>query len=387
MNVIITISSLLPQSGGTSRTSTQLCAALAPLGVKVDLLSLDYGLRHGTPLLPRSDLVTTHLLPCHYSRPLRLIWAPQYRRALATRARQLAPALIHDNGVWQTTNHAAARVARQLDIPLIISPRGMLEPWAMQYKSWKKAPAWHLYQQRDLRTARVLHATSDMEALSLRALGLRQPIAVIPNGVETPPDAGTEKPRTGPRTALFLARVHPVKGLLNLVKAWSQLRPSGWRAVIAGPDEGGHRAEVEAAVQAAGLAGQFLFAGPVEGRAKWDLFHGADLFVLPTFSENFGVAIAEALACGVPVITTKGAPWQVLRSHQCGWWVEIGAEPLAEALQAAMGLPEAERRAMGHRGRGLVAQHYLWPGVAARMLEVYRWMLGRGSRPDCVVLN
>src|ERR1051325_6040191 len=179
VNVIVTISSLLPESGGTSRTSTQLCAALAPLGVRVDLLSLDYGLRYGTPLLPRSDLVQTHLLPCRYSRQFRLIWAPQYRRALATRARELAPGLIHDNGVWQTTNHAAAQVARKLDVPLIISPRGMLEPWAMQYKSWKKTPAWHLYQRRDLRTARVLHATSEMEALSLRSLGLRQPIAVI----------------------------------------------------------------------------------------------------------------------------------------------------------------------------------------------------------------
>jgi len=294
MNVIVTISSLLPESGGTSRASTQLCSALAPLGVNIELLSLDYGSRQGTPLLPPAELVNTRLLPCHYSRRLRLLWAPQYKRALTAQARELRGGLIHDNGVWQTTNHVAALVARKFNLPLIVSPHGMLEPWAMRYKSWKKRPAWDFYQKRDLQTACLLHATSAMEARSLRALGLRQPIAIIPHGVETPPPPGAPAPRHGPRTALFLSRVHPGKGLLHLVEAWSQLRPAGWRVVIAGPDEDGHCAAVRAAVRAAQLDEVFTFTGPVEGQSKWELYRQADVFVLPTFSENFGVVVDTA---------------------------------------------------------------------------------------------
>jgi len=384
MSVIVTISSLLPESGGTSRASTQLCTALAPLGVNVQLLSLHYGGGQRAPLLPPAELVKTCLLPCHYSRHLRVVWAPQYRRVLTTQAGQLCHGLIHDNGVWQTTNHVTAQVATRCQVPLIISPHGMLEPWALRHKSWKKKPAWRLYQHRDLQSARLLHATSAMEAESLRALGLRQPIAVIPNGVEAPPLPDKPAPSEGPRTALFLSRVHPKKGLLNLVKAWSQVRPAGWRVVIAGPDEDGHRAEVQAAVRAAELAEAFTFAGTVEGRAKWDLYHQAEFFVLPTFSENFGMAVAEALACGVPVITTKNAPWAELVSHRCGWWVDAGVEPLARALEAATALSSAERREMGARGRQLVAGRYSWSKIATEMHAVYQWVLGSAGKPSCV---
>ena len=384
MNVIVTISSLLPESGGTSRASTQLCSALAPLGVKIELLSLDYGHQQGTPLLPPAGLVTTRLLPCHYSRRLRLLWAPQYKRALAAEARELRGGLIHDNGVWQTTNHVAALVARKFNVPLIISPHGMLEPWAMRYKSWKKKPAWGFYQKRDLETACLLHATSAMEARSLRALGLRQPIAIIPHGVETPPPAAAPTQRHGPRTALFLSRVHPKKGLLHLVEAWSRLRPDGWRVVIAGPDEDGHCALVRAAVRAARLDDVFTFTGPVEGRSKWDLYRQADLFVLPTFSENFGVVVAEALACGVPVITTKSAPWGELLSHRCGWWVDVGTAPLEDALCEATALSDAERSELGENGRRLVLERYAWSRVATDMRAVYQWVLGGASQPACV---
>jgi glycosyltransferase involved in cell wall biosynthesis len=188
------------------------------------------------------------------------------------------------------------------------------------------------------------------------------------------------------RRVLFLSRVHPVKGILNLLHAWAAVMPKGWRLKIAGPDEGGHLAEVIALARALGIDQMVEFLGEVDGEAKRQAYLEADLFVLPTFSENFGVVVAEALAHGVPVITTRGAPWADLQTHACGWWVDIGVEPLVMALREAMALRDDERQAMGARGREY-AQRYDWDGIAQKTIDVYRWLLGDGSMPDAVQLN
>jgi glycosyltransferase involved in cell wall biosynthesis len=296
--------------------------------------------------------------------------------------------VIHDHGLWLPTNHAAAATAQRLGIPLIVSPRGMLEPWAWRYKAWKKSLAWRLYQRRDLEGAAAFCCTSEMEGRNLRALGFRQPIAVIPNGVDLPPLECTSRcPSGGPsaeRIALFLSRLHPKKGLLDLVKAWSIVRPAGWRVVIAGPDERGHRREVEAAISRAGLESVFAFAGPAADCEKSALFRQADLFVLPTLSENFGVVVAEALAHGVPVITTKAAPWQCLERDGGGWWIDGGPAPLADALRAATALSDAERAVIGARGRAIVEARCSWTRIADQMLDFYGWVAGSGGQPDCL---
>jgi glycosyltransferase involved in cell wall biosynthesis len=185
------------------------------------------------------------------------------------------------------------------------------------------------------------------------------------------------------RVALFLSRVHPKKGLLELVRAWAQVAPEGWRLEIAGPDEGGHWDEVARLVAELHLGDFVRYHGAVEGDRKTALFRRADLFVLPTFSENFGVVVAEALASGVPVITTRSAPWADLESHRCGWWIDVGVEPLAAALRAAMGLSDDERRAMGERGRHYV-RRYDWDEIARQTLALYRWLLGHDDRPEFV---
>jgi glycosyltransferase involved in cell wall biosynthesis len=262
----------------------------------------------------------------------------------------------------------------------------MLMPWSIRTKAWRKRLAWRIYQRRDVLAARVLHATSPDEARGLRQLGLGRPIAVIPNGVSLPPAVEARPRAGGPRTVLFLSRIIRNKGLLDLVAAWASLRPAGWRVVVAGPDEQGHRADVEAAVRDAGLSEVVEFVGPVEGDAKWELLRRADLFVLPTRGENFGLVIAEALGCGVPVVTTKGAPWEDLVTHRCGWWVDLGVEPLAAALREALALEDEERSEMGDRGRELVEGRFSWPGVAERMASVYRWVLSGGPPPDCVMI-
>jgi glycosyltransferase involved in cell wall biosynthesis len=155
--------------------------------------------------------------------------------------------------------------------------------------------------------------------------------------------------------------------------------------VVCGPDECGHTEQVKRAVAEAGLSGEFEFKSLVNGVEKEALYASADLFVLPTFSENFGIAVAEALAAGVPVITTTGAPWEELRTRQCGWWIDIGVEPLAVAMREATLLSDQERYEMGQRGRRLVEEKYAWPQIGRDMLAVYQWVLGQGPQPECVI--
>lgn len=393
MKIVLTIADLQPESGGTSRSASALATAMAELGVEVELVALEYGGGGSAPMVPPQPVQTT-LVPCRGTFAKKFRRSPGFEAALRKSCAVQKPLLLHDNGLWLPTNHMAARVARGMQIPFIISTRGMLTPWAMRFHGFKKRMAWLLYQRRDLQSAQVLHATSSQEAEELRALGLTQPVAVIPNGVTLPPEVrksgansepSTLNPQPKTRTALFLSRIHPKKGLLDLVEAWREVKPVGWRMVVAGGDEMGHLGDVKAKVSRLKLENEFAFIGPVEDGAKWDLYRSADLFVLPTQSENFGIVIAEALACNLPVITTRGTPWEELRQRQCGWWVEVGAGPLAEALNEAVRLPEEERRAMGLRGRKLVEENYTWPAAAKKMGAVYQWMLGLGDKPECVV--
>lgn len=287
--------------------------------------------------------------------------------------------LIHDHGVWLPTNHHVARSAKERGIPRMVSPRGMLEPWALNHKKWKKWIAWWLYQQRDLKSATALHATADSEAHQFKRLGLRKPIHIIPNGVDVcgKLESGIGRSGAGRKTALFLSRIQSKKGLPMLVEAWAKVLPQGWRMRVIGPDEDGHRAEVQAIAFKAGIAADWSFEGPLEAFQKAEAFASADVFILPTFSENFGIVVAEALAAGVPVITTTGAPWSGLVETGSGWWVEPTSDALAAALADACTRDAAVLRKMGGRGREWMLRDFTWGSVASRMIRAYDDMLSR----------
>ncbi len=369
-----TVGSLSPGTGGPSRSVPALCAALQAAGANVHLLAAS-----GSPAdlepLPASLRLRTSIAS-HHGRP-------GFRRLLATTLASLSAAAVHDHGIWLPTNHLAARQARRLGRPRIVSVRGMLDPASRGHRSWRKNLAWLFYQRRDLESAAVLHSTSEREARHLRAAGLEQPIAIIPNGIALPPVPARHQRR--PRTALFLGRLHPIKGLPRWIEAWAAVRPAGWRMVIAGPDHRGHRSTLEGAVAGAGLAGDCHFTGELDERRKQAALEQAELLVLPSDGESFGMAVAEALASGLPVITTHGTPWREVEQRGCGWWVEPTAESLAEALAVAATLDRGELAAMGARGRQLIEERYSWPALARRMLAVYAWVLGvRAEPPDSV---
>ncbi len=346
--------SLLPAYGGPAYSVSRLAMALAEAGVHVGLWAPDQSAAT-TPFLPAESPV---------------------QRLTGTEAEAMdsfgSADVLHDNGIWRPHNHRLAELAERRNIPRVVSTRGMLEPWAMNHKRWKKHLAWWLYQRRDLQRARCHHTTADVEASNVRRLGLGVPVRVIPNGVDMPEiDPKARGIEGGKRTALFLGRIYPVKGLPMLVEAWAQARPEGWILRIVGPDEAGHRAEVEQAVAAAGLCEIVSFVGPLEGQAKASAFYDAELFVLPTHSESFGMVIAEALAHGLPVLTTTGAPWPMLRERGCGWWVAPTVDDIADGLRQATSLESAALRAMGAQGRALVAAEFGWERVAKQFMRIY----------------
>jgi glycosyltransferase involved in cell wall biosynthesis len=346
------------------------------------MFSLHYGDGYAVPEIPPS--VQTTFVPCAGGWSRRLQWTSKFKTRLIYRCAEARPDILHDTGLWLLTNHAAAQVSAQLKLPRVVSPRGMLSDWSLRHKNWKKKLAWLLYQRRDLEEAKVLHATSPAEAAEFRALGLGQPVAVIPNGVELPPPAPPAA-RGERRTVLFLSRLHPKKGLAEMVQAWAKVKPAGWRAVVAGAGEPGFVAGIQELVRSLGLQNDFEFKGAVSNENKWEYYRQADVFILPSHSENFGIVVAEALACGVPVIATRQTPWEELATHRCGWWCQGGADGLADALREALQTPSTALQEMGARGRQLVESKYAWAGVAARMLEVYRWMLAEQGKPECVL--
>lgn len=283
--------------------------------------------------------------------------------------------LVHVHSNWTFPVWWAGRCARRAGKPLVMSPHGCLDPVRLAHSAWKKRLA-GFFDRRALRRATAIHATSAVEREWIEQyIGGGQRIAVVPIGVEIPPLATSAKPADRTRQVLFLGRLHPLKGLDVLLDAWRVAGGSvpefgRWQLMIAGPDEQGTRAALERQARRDGLS-NVRFTGPLYGEHKARALAGADLFVLPSRSENFGIVAAEALAAGVPVITTKGTPWREIHGS-CGWWVDVAADPLASALREAMNLGDDERAAMGERGRSLVEAKYRWASVGRALAELYR---------------
>jgi glycosyltransferase involved in cell wall biosynthesis len=235
----------------------------------------------------------------------------------------------------------------------------------------------------------MLHATSEVELQEIRAQGFTAPVAVVPNGIDLPNMRYVEKISvTGKRTLLFLSRIHPTKGLDRLLLAWAQLesRHPQWSLIIAGRGEPMYVQEIQALVATLGVQ-RVTFPGPLYGEAKTQAYFAADLFVLPTHSENFGMVVAEALAHGCPAVVSRGAPWSGLDEEGCGWWVSNTVATLTASLDLAMQLPSVQLNQMGLCGRAWMERDFGWNAIGKKMHESYQWLLGGGNCPTWIMVD
>lgn len=300
--------------------------------------------------------------------------------------------IIYIHGIWTAVSYWGLSLAVNRSIKCMLHIHGMLLPYALMNKPLKKKLGFLIYQKRLINNASVLISTSYDEYRNIRKLGFTNPIFNSFNGIDpidpTFFNVNTQyKKEGGFKTVLFLSRIHPMKGILNLIEAWDLVSPNNWRLLLAGPDSYGHLAEVMNLVKKYNLSKSISYVGEINGpQEKAKIFLSADIFILPSRSENFGNVIAESLAYGVPVITTKGAPWADLETYKCGWWVDYGVKPLAEALVSAISLEDCDRFEMGQRGQQLVKK-FDWSLVSTNISLVYAWLLFGGQIPDCISLE
>lgn len=307
-----------------------------------------------------------------------------YSRALARRSRDLVAGVdvVHGHGLYVGTNFLLGREARRQGRSLVYHAHGFFEPWILRRSRGKKWLVHWLFENANFRQVKLWRALTLKEADQIRAQGIKAPIVVAPNGLdmdEFPEPANRQSPIATPRIPaltkqrarmLFLGRIHPKKGLDLLLSAWAQARRPGWdwELVIAGPDEGGHEAEIRSLASTLGLADDVHFTGPVQGATKNALLHSADLFALTSYSEGFSMALLEAMACGIPVAATNSCNFPEISSAAAGWECEATLDAVSAMLRQALGTSDEERRQRGSNGRNLVASRYSWSRVVSTLV-------------------
>ncbi|HVA80760.1 MAG TPA: glycosyltransferase [Candidatus Binataceae bacterium] len=385
MRALHVVAALDAARGGPSYSVPRLCRALSEAGAEVTMLSVRGA--DAPPSGQNGNLYCDSRFHWDYARTP-VVKSLRYSSALGRTLNDEASrtAIIHNHGLWLMPNVQAGRVATRTGKPLVVSPRGMLAPAALEFSRWKKRAFWALFQGPSIRHVACLHATSEQEYEEIRSFGLSRPVAIISNGIDIPDAAAfSDASMSGERTVLSLGRLHPKKALDRLLHAWARVEGGhpDWRLRIAGPPERGYDDELRGLSHRLGLR-RVAIEGPLYGEAKSAAYREADLFVLSSLNENFGLTVAEALAAGTPVVSTKGAPWSGLDVQGCGWWVEHGVNSFTAALDRAMAMPRDALAAMGARGRTWMIRDFSWEPIARDMLAVYRWLAVREEIPSIV---
>ena len=373
MKILSFVSSLDLSSGGPSRSVPMLVKGLAELGVDITLMTI------------RSENMNIHAIEGTTAK-LKVLSPSFSRKEIAKYLADERFELIQIQSMWDLPYHKVMVEARRQNIPYIVTPRGMLEPWSLSQKKWKKKLAWWLYQRNDVQKSACVFTTAKMEAEHVRELGITTCKAVIPNGIETDGYPCKSSIEGVKKQVLFLSRVHVKKGIELLFEAWKRLHSdyADWQLFVIGNGETEYIHSLENRVESLGLKDSIKILPPVFGEAKIKVYQESALFCLPSFSENFGMVIAEAMSCGTPVITTTNCPWNILNETNTGWCIDLSVDNLEHALREAMGVDANALYDMGQRASKLIFDNFDYRSVTRKTLRLYEWLLNSGEKPEFI---
>lgn len=302
--------------------------------------------------------------------------------------------IVHQHSLW-TSQSLITSILRKNGAKSIIAPHGTLSEFALGKSKLKKDIALSLFERKNLEKSSVLHATSEYEIEDFRRLGLNNPIAYIENGIGSEivemkgnGDQFKEKynlPKDK-KILLYLSRITPKKGLDMLIPAISELKDDfrDWVLVIVGNDEFNYQREVLEIIDKCNLRNKVFIIEPQYGNAKFDVFDASNFFILPSYSEGSPMVVVDALAYGLPVITTKSSSWNDLNKYQCGYWVDIKKIEIKKALEKMINLSEEELILYSKNAVKLVREKYLWDEISQKTIEMYKWLAYNENKPNFI---
>ena len=356
-------------TGGPSYTVPMMCRAMRKAGADVELHFCDsYTEKIDDIQTYNYGLVKLPILKY-------LAFSPSLKKGLKEACHYAD--VIQTNSLWQYPNFITEFARRGTNCKSVIVPRGTLSKYALSISPLKKNIIMKLGQEAALKNCDMFVATCEEEYKDIRSLGYNSPCAIIPNGIDIPK---FERPARKVKRVAFLSRIHKKKGIDVLINAWSKLEPifPDWKLAIAGPmTEYGE--EMKTLCSSLNLK-NVEFVGALYGNDKINFLQDSELFVLPTHSENWGIAIPEALVCSTPAICTTGAPWEGLVSNKCGDWIELSVENLFDSMKKIMSLPFEERLEMGKRGYAWVTKDFSWDSIGKKTLDAFNWLCGYSSQ-------
>ncbi|MCX6239094.1 MAG: glycosyltransferase [Bacteroidia bacterium] len=377
MKVLHTISSMNISTGGPASCTYILLKGL--LNKDIDVTLLTYAPPQGERLISNESFIQTVEEP----RSSRYGYSNLFRNKLDSFS---DIDIVHANGLWQYTTHASAKFARRTNKPFVLTTHGMLYPEGLKKSKWIKKVSLWLYQRDDIDQATVLHVTCKQEFQIIRDLGITVPIAVIPHPIEIQETINFSNNYGFQKKIGFIGRFAPIKNIENLIHAWNIAAKNRdqWELVLIGDGEAAYSQSLKQLAVKLGIK-NIRLTGFLSGLEKEEALASVSFLVLPSKSENFGMVVPEALIREIPVIASKGTPWEELNNRNAGWWIEPGVEPLVQALQKAMQLSDNERQQIGQNGRRLVEENYSIDSVTKQMIELYNWVLGNVEKPSFVI--
>ena len=392
MKILQIIENIDERYGGPAKSVPNLCKYLQKLGIDISINSVRQYENESNYII-ESNRLSWNI----YSNTISKFFKFSKELKIGIKKQiEFGNTVLHTQNQWNYIPISAYGISKKYNLPLICSVRGAMLPWALNQHKYVKKLFWFLFQKKIFQNADCIHCTTDIEAEYIRSAGIKTPIAVIPNGIDlTEFEKRAEsknakdifKLDVSKKYLLFMGRIHKSKGLDILIKAWKDINKiyPKWNIIYGGPiEDEDYYSELLKYISVNGLEESVKYLGILKGEQRVLAYNAAEVFVSPTWSENFGIAIAEAMASGIPVITTKGAPWEILEKQQCGWWIDLSLEEFEKILEVAINTDEAELKVKGRICKKIIFENYSWNIQALKMIQVYKWMLGKASKPDFI---